>query len=200
MGILSPFFRELPLEEHGLVWLRPRASVAHPMGDGRAVMLYRSLERTAAGLGADGSRYARLVRPFLARPHELLADVMAPLRIPDHPLIMLRFGVRALWPATWLARLLPAARRSAARGLRGHRCCRLQPAHRGARPLVRGHGARRGLASRRVGRARSRARSRRTREPRRADRDRPAGRARPPSCLRAVLIRTRRREASSIAG
>ncbi|TMA24299.1 MAG: NAD(P)/FAD-dependent oxidoreductase [Deltaproteobacteria bacterium] len=104
MGSLSPFFRELPLEEHGLVWLRPRASVAHPMDDGRAVMLYRSLERTAAGLGVDGLRYARLVRPFLARPHELLADVMAPLRIPDHPLLMLRFGLRALWPATWLAR------------------------------------------------------------------------------------------------
>ncbi len=36
MGILSPFFRELPLEDHGLVWLRPRASVAHPMPDGPA--------------------------------------------------------------------------------------------------------------------------------------------------------------------
>src|SRR5438093_7994139 len=75
MGILSPFFRELPLAQHGLVWLRPRASVAHPMPDGSAVMLYRSLERSAAGLGEDGSRYARLVRPFLDRPHELLADV-----------------------------------------------------------------------------------------------------------------------------
>src|SRR5262245_42849720 len=105
MGILSPFFRALPLEEHGLVWLQPRASVAHPMPDGRAVMLYRSLERTAAGLDADGSRYARLVRPFLARPHELLADVMAPLRIPEHPLAMLRFGLRAVFPASALARL-----------------------------------------------------------------------------------------------
>jgi phytoene dehydrogenase-like protein len=105
MGILSPFFRELPLAEHGLVWLRPRASVAHPMPDSRAVMLYRSLDRTAAGLGSDGSRYARLVRPFVDRPGELLADAMAPLRIPEHPLTMLRFGLRALLPASWLARL-----------------------------------------------------------------------------------------------
>jgi phytoene dehydrogenase-like protein len=105
MGILSPFFRELPLEDHGLVWLRPRASVAHPMDDGRAVMLHRSLERTAAGLGADSARYARLVRPFLADPHGLLADVMAPLRIPAHPLLMLRFGLRAVFPAGALARL-----------------------------------------------------------------------------------------------
>ena len=106
MGILSPFFRQLPLEDHGLVWLRPRASVAHPMQGDRAVMLYRSLERTAAGLGADGARYARLVGPFLECPHELLADVMAPLRIPDHPWLMLRFGLRALFPASGLARLV----------------------------------------------------------------------------------------------
>src|SRR4029453_5241848 len=105
MGILSPFFRQLPLEDHGLVWLRPRASVAHPMPDGPAGMLYRSFERTPAGRGKDGSRYARLVRPFLDRPHELLADVMAPLRIPDHPLLMLRFGLRALFRASWLAGL-----------------------------------------------------------------------------------------------
>ena len=28
MGILSPFFRTLPLHEHGLEWVRPAASVA----------------------------------------------------------------------------------------------------------------------------------------------------------------------------
>jgi phytoene dehydrogenase-like protein len=105
MGILSPFFRQLPLAEHGLVWLRPRASVAHPMPDGSAVMLYRSVERTAAGLGGDASRYARLVGPFLATPHALLADLMAPLRIPAHPIPMLRFGLRAVFSANRLARL-----------------------------------------------------------------------------------------------
>ncbi|MBY0400103.1 FAD-dependent oxidoreductase, partial [Myxococcota bacterium] len=46
MGILSPFFTKLPLADHGLVWLRPQASVAHPLDDGPAVMLYRSLART----------------------------------------------------------------------------------------------------------------------------------------------------------
>ncbi len=106
MGILSPFLRQLPLEEHGLSWIRPRASLAHPMPDGSAVMLYRSLERTAAGLGRDGPNYERLVGPFLHSPHELLADLMAPLRIPDHPLQMLRFGLRAALPAKQLARLL----------------------------------------------------------------------------------------------
>jgi len=105
MGILSPFFRQLPLAEHGLVWLRPRASVAHPMDDGPAVMLYRSLERTAEGLGRDGRAWTRLVRPFLDDPHALLADAMAPLRLPAHPLAMLRFGLRSAFSANRLARL-----------------------------------------------------------------------------------------------
>src|SRR5258706_7144223 len=122
MGILSPFFRQLPLEEHGLVWLSPRASVAHPMDDGPAVMIYRSLERTAAGLGSDGARYARLVRPFLDRPHDLLADVMAPLRMPAHPIGMLRFGVRAIFSANRLPRLWFRGQRARAlfAGCAGH--------------------------------------------------------------------------------
>ena len=105
MAILSPFFRELPLADHGLEWLRPRASVAHPMPDGSAVMLYRSLERTAEGLGEDARAWARLVGPFLADPHGLLADAMGPLRVPDHPLAMLRFGLRGAFSANRLARL-----------------------------------------------------------------------------------------------
>jgi phytoene dehydrogenase-like protein len=104
-GILSPFFRKLPLSEHGLVWLRPRASVAHPMPDGTAVMLYRSLARTTEGLGGDGSAWTRLVGPFLADPHGWIADVMAPLRFPAHPIAMLRFGLRAVFSANRLARL-----------------------------------------------------------------------------------------------
>ena len=106
MGILSPLFRQLPLEEYGLTWLLPPASVAHPMSNGEAVMLSRSLERTAAGLGGDAQAYERLVSPFLNTPHELLADIMAPLRIPDHPIQMLRFGVRAAFSANRLARLM----------------------------------------------------------------------------------------------
>jgi phytoene dehydrogenase-like protein len=105
MGELSPFFRRLPLAEHGLVWLHPRASVAHPLDDGPAVLLRRSLVDTAEGLGRDGHAWARLVRPFLRDPHALLADAMAPLQVPAHPLLLLRFGLRAVWSANRLARL-----------------------------------------------------------------------------------------------
>jgi phytoene dehydrogenase-like protein len=115
MAALSPFFRQLPLEKHGLVWVRPAASVAHPMPDGEAVMLYRSLARTQERLGPDARAWARLVGPFLAAPHALLADAMAPLRIPAHPLLLARFGMRAAFSANRLARL--ALRGAAARAL-----------------------------------------------------------------------------------
>jgi phytoene dehydrogenase-like protein len=105
MGVLSPFFRELPLEEHGLAWRYPRASVAHPLDDRPAVMLRRSLEHTAEGLGRDGRNWKRLVGPFLDDPHALLADAMGPLRMPSHPILFTRFGLRAIWSANRLARL-----------------------------------------------------------------------------------------------
>lgn len=113
MGILSPFFRQLPLAQHGLEWVRPGASVAHPLDDASAVMLWRDLDRTCDGFGRDGRNYRRMIAPFLDDPHALLADVMGPLRFPRHPLKMARFGSMALWPATWLVgaafRDVPAA-------------------------------------------------------------------------------------------
>jgi phytoene dehydrogenase-like protein len=105
MGILSPCFREWPLEAHGLRWIRPPASVAHPLPDGPAVMLYRSLERTSEEIGSDARAYRRLVAPFLSSPHELLGDVLGPLGIPKGPIQMARFGLRAAFSANRLARL-----------------------------------------------------------------------------------------------
>jgi len=115
LGILSPFFRELPLAEHGLQWVRPAASVAHPLDDRPAVMLWRSLDRTCEGLGRDGPAYRRLLEPFLSDPHGLLRDALAPLGIPRKPASFLRLGAAGVWPATWLGRAL--FREEAARAL-----------------------------------------------------------------------------------
>lgn len=124
MGILSPYFRQLPLAEHGLRWLKLDASVAHPLDDQPAVMLYRSLERTAEGLdGADAAAWRRMVAPFLAHPHDLLEDLLGPLRLrPKRPLLMARFGLSGIQPASGLARRLfrgPRARALFA-GCAGH--------------------------------------------------------------------------------
>ncbi|MBM4267444.1 MAG: NAD(P)/FAD-dependent oxidoreductase [Deltaproteobacteria bacterium] len=106
MGILSPFFRELPMAKHGLEWVLPGASVAHPREGAPAVLLWRSLERTCAELGRDAARYRRMIEPFLVEPHALLRDLLGPLRFPERPVDFVRFGALALWPATWVARAL----------------------------------------------------------------------------------------------
>ncbi len=100
MGVLSPFLRTLPLAEHGLTWLRPEASVAHPLDDGTAVMLWPELERMAEELGGDFARYRQTIEPFLANPHGFLDDAMGPLGIPSHPLLLLRYGWHAWRSAT----------------------------------------------------------------------------------------------------
>ena len=104
MGILSPYLRTLPLEEHGLHWIRPAASLAHPLDDGPAVMLWRSLDETCAGLGDDARAYRAMIEPLLRDPHGFLADALGPLGIPKHPLLFARFGLYGMWPASWLAR------------------------------------------------------------------------------------------------
>src|SRR5215213_6820436 len=63
LGYASPFFRSLPLEEHGLEWVHPPAPLAHPFDDGTAVVLERSVEETADALGPDAVAYRRLMEP-----------------------------------------------------------------------------------------------------------------------------------------
>jgi len=57
----SPFLASLPLAEHGLAVIHPDLPLAHPLDGGRAVALHRSVAETAAGLGADGAAYERLL-------------------------------------------------------------------------------------------------------------------------------------------
>lgn len=80
LAVASPFFRTLPLADHGLEWVHPPTALAHPFDDGTAALLERSIEATGASLGEDAQRYARLVEPFVARWEDLVADVLAPLR------------------------------------------------------------------------------------------------------------------------
>ena len=47
LGVGSAFFRSLPLAEHGLEWIHPPAPLAHPLDDGTAALLERSVEATA---------------------------------------------------------------------------------------------------------------------------------------------------------
>src|ERR1700675_2447177 len=37
----SPFFRDLPLHQHGLEWVHSRYPLAHPLDNGTAIVLHR---------------------------------------------------------------------------------------------------------------------------------------------------------------
>ncbi len=104
LAVSSPFFRALPLAEHGLRWIYPPAALAHPLDDGRAVIISQSIDATAACLGHDGPAYHRLMHPLVAQWAALSEDVLGPLPLPPrHPLALVRFGLRAIWPARALA-------------------------------------------------------------------------------------------------
>jgi phytoene dehydrogenase-like protein len=109
LGVVSPFFRKQPLQRFGLRWIHPPACVAHPLDDGTAALLYRSLRRTATGLGPDGRAYGRLFSPLVRDWRKIERFVLGPLRIPLHlgtALALARFGLRALPPARLLVSTL----------------------------------------------------------------------------------------------
>ncbi|MGH9135131.1 MAG: phytoene desaturase family protein, partial [Ilumatobacteraceae bacterium] len=102
----SPFLAGLDLASHGLAWRQPAVDCAHPLDDGSAGVLHRSIDRTTEGLGRDGHRWRRVFEPMASRCDDLLADATQPiLRVPQHPLLMARFGAAASLPATMLARV-----------------------------------------------------------------------------------------------
>jgi phytoene dehydrogenase-like protein len=106
MAAGSPFLTGLDLPDEALTWLQPEIDCAHPLDDGTAGVLYRSIDDTAAGLGADGDRWRRLFAPLADRFDDLFADASQPvLRVPRHPVTLVRFGVNALLPATAFGRV-----------------------------------------------------------------------------------------------
>jgi phytoene dehydrogenase-like protein len=104
LAMASPFFRTLPLEANGVEWGHPPIPLAHPLDDGTAAMLFRSIDETAAGLGEDAAAWHDVYAP-LARDFDLLIDpLLGPFRLPRHPIAMARFGLPALLPAHRFAR------------------------------------------------------------------------------------------------
>jgi phytoene dehydrogenase-like protein len=105
MAVGSTFLAGLGLERYGLEWRHPEIDCVHPLDDGSAGVLHRSVDQTAAGLGPDGPRWQRLFGPTSRNYDRLAEDIMRPLlRVPRHPLALARFGLPTLLPATVLGR------------------------------------------------------------------------------------------------
>src|SRR6185436_15700307 len=86
--------------KHGLEWIQPPAALAHPLDDGTAAVLERSIERTCATLGTDAPSYAKCFSPLVRDAEKLIPEILAPpLHLPRYPLPWLRFGVQAVQSA-----------------------------------------------------------------------------------------------------
>jgi phytoene dehydrogenase-like protein len=136
----SPFFQTLPLSRLGLDLVQPGAPLVHPLDGGRAVVIERSVDATAAGLGSDGAAYTRLMSPLVKQHVIVMRDLFAPLRPSRHPLIMARFGLHALRSAASLARgqFTNDGTRAAFAGMAAHSMLPLTSAATAAVALVLG--------------------------------------------------------------
>ncbi len=144
MGAGSPFFRQLPLDAHGLRWLHHPAPLAHPLDDGTAVMLEHNLADAAEELGVDGKTWRWLMEPLVEHWDALTPELLEPLlRVPRHPLLLARLGALAAQPARLLACTLFRTERARAlfAGLAGHSFLSLDDPFSSAIALVLGGAA-----------------------------------------------------------
>jgi len=112
----SPFFKALPFARFGLTWIQPDVPLAHPLDDGSAACLQRDVDITADSLGGDAHAYRKLMKPLARNWNKLSVELLRPmLHFPQHPIVLARFGIPAICPATLVTKLL--FRNQPARGL-----------------------------------------------------------------------------------
>lgn len=99
LGLASPFFQTLSLQEFGLEWIHPTLPFVHPFPDGSTYAAYRSVEETAAQLGPDRQPYISLMGNIVRDWEKIGPDLLKPLSIPSYPLPFMLFGLKALLPA-----------------------------------------------------------------------------------------------------
>jgi phytoene dehydrogenase-like protein len=105
MAVGSPFLQSLDLGRHGLEWRWPEVDCAHPLDDGSAGVMLRSIDGTAEALGGDGAAWRRVFGAPAASFDALTEDLFRPVaHVPRHPFRLARFGVTAALPASILAR------------------------------------------------------------------------------------------------
>lgn len=82
MGFASPVLRGLRLEQHGLRWRRAPYVLAHPLADGRCVVLSPDPEETATSLDSfaagDGESWLRAYAQWRAISEHVLAALFSP--------------------------------------------------------------------------------------------------------------------------
>jgi len=106
LAVGSPMLSSLGLGRHGFEPVFPEVQAAHPLDGGEAVIVRRSVDETAAGLGEDARAYRSLIGPFADGWERLRDSLLGPLpRWPRAPLLAARFAVAGVLSARALARI-----------------------------------------------------------------------------------------------
>lgn len=114
-AVASTFASFAQLDRYGLNWAWAEVEFSHPLENGKGGAVRRSIRETANGLGADERAWLRTFGPLVDRFDRISADFLQPVgRVPDHPLALMQFGLRAVLPASILLRSFTTAE---ARGL-----------------------------------------------------------------------------------
>ncbi len=85
-------------------WVQPSAPLAHPLDGGRAVIVERSVDATAANLGADGAAYRKLMTRIVEGHSSITDAVLSPRRVPRPSAALVDYGAVGIRSATSLAR------------------------------------------------------------------------------------------------
>ncbi len=105
LAVRSAFARFAGLERHGLEWCMHEVEYTSPLDGGTGGAAFRSIEKTADVLGTDGAAWRSVFGPLDARFDDITNDFLQPvIRVPDHPLSLGRFGLRAGLPVAALSR------------------------------------------------------------------------------------------------
>ncbi|MGC3945844.1 MAG: NAD(P)/FAD-dependent oxidoreductase [Chryseolinea sp.] len=104
MALASPLMSGLQLQKYGLDFIFPEICAAHPLDNGEAVVLRRSLKDTLNAFGKDADAYRDLLEPIADSWSLLKNDLLGPLHIPSHPLTYTQFGLKAIRSAEAIGR------------------------------------------------------------------------------------------------
>jgi phytoene dehydrogenase-like protein len=100
LALASPFFAAFDLRSHGVELAVPEISYASPFADRPAVLAYRDVDRTCAGL-EDGASWRRLLGPLAEHSDSVVALLLGDKRsVPADLPMGVRLAVRMLTQAT----------------------------------------------------------------------------------------------------
>lgn len=146
LGVASSALSSLPLGEHGLQWVEPEVQLAHPLDSGRAALLFRSVDTTAAALGPDATTYQNLLGPLTRDAHKILPAVLRERMIPRPSAALARFALTGCRGSSALARRFSTAEaRGLVAGLAAHSILPLTA------PLTAGYGLALGMLAHTAG-------------------------------------------------